>query len=280
MGIAPLYIGINGEETWFASELKALEHCSWFNVFPIGSKYDAISYTLIEPFVPRYDKNLFKILRSSVDGCLNTDVPWGVLLSGGLHSSIISSLTRFCDRPKGYPILHTFSVGLENSIELIACKYISKEIRSVHHKVTFGIEEGLQSIVEAVYIAETHDLNMICKCIPLLILAKHIARAGIKMVLSGLGANEIFSEDTVFTGSIINKCMQSQGITCLVPFLTSSVIHMADAGLSKEKVKEFFKECVPKYSICTVADQRWVEACEQYGENKIRLIYNTVFPGR
>lgn len=280
MGIEPLYIGINGDETWFASELKALSHCSWYNTFPLGSVYNGSFFTTIEHFVPRYENDLFKVLRNSVEECLCVDVPWGVLLSGGLNSSIIGSLTRFCDRPKGYPVLHTFSIGLENSIDLIACKYVAKEIRSVHHEVTFTVEEGLNTMVEAVYVAETSDLNTLSKCIPLLLLAKHVAASGVKTVLSGLGAKEIFSEENLFTGSIINKCMRSQGIQCTVPFLTSSVMDMASAGVDKERMKNFLKDCVPKYTMHTIPNAIWVEACNQYGENKIRLIYNTLYPGR
>lgn len=284
MGISPLHIGIDNGNMWFASELKALDHCSWHNPFPIGSKYDQTTYSLIEQFVPTYDRNLFNVLRLSVDKCLNVQVPWGVpwgvLLSGGLHSSIISSLTRFCDRPHGYPLLHTFSIGLENSIELIACKYVAREIRSIHHKITFTVEEGLNTMVEAVHVAESSDLNTVRKCIPILILAKHIAASGVKVVLCGLGANEIFSDETLFTGNIINKCMRSQGVQCLVPFLTSSVIHMANTGLGRKGMKDFFKDCVPKYTIQTRPDHRWTEACENYGEHKLRLIYNTLYPGR
>ena len=135
-------------------------------------------------------------------------------------------------------------------------------------------------MVEAVYVAETSDLNTLSKCIPLLLLAKHVAASGVKTVLSGLGAKEIFSEENLFTGSIINKCMRSQGVQCTVPFLTSSVMDMASAGVDKERMKNFLKDCVPKYTMHTIPNAIWVEACNQYGENKIRLIYNTLYPGR
>lgn len=280
MGISPLHIGMDDGNMWFASELRALDHCSWYNSFPVGSKYNRTTYSLIEQFVPAYDPNLFNVLRLSVGKCLDIQVPWGVLLSGGLHSSIISSLTRFCDRPHGYPLLHTFSIGLENSIELIACKYVAREVRSIHHKITFTVEEGLNTMVQAVHVAESCDLDTVRKCIPILILAKHIAASGVKVVLCGLGANEIFSDKTLITGNIVNKCMRSQGVQCLVPFLTSSVIHMASAGLNRIKMKEFFKHCVPKYTIQTLPDPTWTEACENYGEHKLRLIYKTLYPGR
>lgn len=280
MGMSPLHIGIEGDETWFASELKALEHCSWHNAFPIGSKYDATSYSIIDPFVERYNRNIFNLLLKSTNACINIGVPWGVLLSGGLHSSIIASITRFCDRPRGYPVLHTFSIGLEDnidSIELIAARKIAREVRSVHHNFTFTIEEGLNTMTEAIYVAETQDITTICKCIPMILLAKHVSNAGIKVVLSGLGASEVFYEG--ITGSIINKCMQMQGVKCLTPFVTTSIIDMVNTGITAENMKILLKDCLPKNYTTTVPNPKWVQACEEYGENKIRLMYNTIYPG-
>lgn len=282
MGVAPLYLGIvitaEGVETWFASTMKGVEHCDWSSSFPRGTVFNGSSYSILpQPRIRR--GNLFNLLRSVVEQYLNIEVPWGVILSGGVNSSIIASLTRFCDRPKGYPMLHTFTIGLVGSKNTAAARLIAKELNAIHHEVLFTLQEGIQAITTVIDTIESADKTTIQKGVPLYILAKYIRKCGVKVVLSGLGAEEIFSlSNKRYTGCIVNKCFASQGIACRVPFLDTSVVHLADKCIDPMEMKQIFKNCVPKEVLLSATNKQWIRACEAYGEHRYELIFNTLYP--
>ena len=281
MGISPLYVGItstpNGTETWFASEMKALLHCDWSNCFPSGTVYNG-TYSILSP-PPVQNGGLFDVLRSVVEQQLRVDVPWGVLLSGGTHSSIVASITRFCTRPKGYPVLHTFTIGLAGSRNIVAARSIANELNAIHHEVLFTPEEGIAQITNTIAAIESADKITVQKSVPLYILAKHIRKCGVKVVLTGLGAEEIFSSSNkLYTKCITNKCMASQGVTSRVPFLDTSIVHLANTRMHPTNLKHFFNDCVPRDVLSSTTNRIWVRACEMYGEHKYTLIFNTLYP--
>lgn len=284
MGISPLYIGIistpEGSETWFSSELKGLQHCDWTNSFPIGTIFNGSTYELLSQPLVRHD-SLFNLLRSAVEKQMRVEVPWGVLLSGGVNSGIIASLTRFCERPQGYPVLHTFTIGIRGSRNIKAARLIAKELQSVHHEILYTPDEGIQELTNVISAIESYDNVLVQKSVPMYILAKYIRRSGIKVVLSGLGAEELFTISSKFyTGCIVNKCMASQGIACRVPYLDTSVVHLADKCTFPTSIRKFFKDCVPRDVIHSTVNRKWVKACEAYGEHRFQLIFNTLFPTR
>ena len=130
-----------------------------------------------------------------------SDVPYGVLLSGGLDSSITSALAKkFAkkrvesddEKDAWWPQLHSFSVGLEGSPDLAAAQKVAKHIETVHHEVTFTVQEGLDAIRDVIYHLETYDITTVRASTPMYLLARVIKSMGIKMVLSGEGADEVF----------------------------------------------------------------------------------------
>ena len=138
---------------------------------------------------------------------LMSDVPYGVLLSGGLDSSITSALakkfssTRIESKGKQsawWPQLHSFSVGLDGSPDLKAAKEVANHIGTVHHEIKFTIQEGLDAIREVIYHLETYDVTTIRASTPMYLMARSIKSLGIKMVLSGEGADELFGDIYIF----------------------------------------------------------------------------------
>lgn len=284
MGISPLYIGIistlYGYETWFSSEMKGLLHCDWYRSFPIGTVYNGIRYSLLTQPDTRC-ASLFNLLRSAVEQQLRIEVPWGVILSGGINSGIVASLTRFCERPTGYPVLHTFTVGVQGSPNLSAARSIAKELHSVHHEVLFTPAEGIEEVTNVIAAIESCDMTLVQASVPLYILARHIRQCGVKVVLSGLGAEEIFTfSNKLYTGCIVNKCMAAHGIACRVPFMDTSVVHLADKSTSPTNIKTFFNDCVPKGVIHSTNNKQWTQACKAYGAHRYTLIYNTLYPNQ
>ena len=149
----------------------------------------------------KYPDKLRTSLEEAVYQQLMTDVPYGVLLSGGLDSSIIAAITKKYSNKRietndsseaWWPQLHSFSVGLQGSPDLKAAKKVSQHIDSVHHEVIFTIQEGLDAIEDVIYSLETYDVTTVRAATPMYLMARVIKSMGIKMVLSGEGADEIF----------------------------------------------------------------------------------------
>lgn len=274
MGIIPLYIGWDQQGTFFvASELKALEgYCNRIETFPPGhylysleSKVpqkwytrDWESYDNVKDNATDLDK-LRKGLEDAVHRQLMSDVPYGVLLSGGLDSSVIAAVTKkFASRrvesndqeKAWYPRLHSFAVGLKGSPDLAAAQKAADHIGTIHHEIHFTIQEGLDAIRDVIYHLETYDVTTIRASTPMYLLARVIKSMGIKMVLSGEGSDELFGgylyfhkapnakefhEETVrklgklhlYDCLRANKALAAWGVEGRVPFLDKEFMDIA-----------------------------------------------------
>ena len=304
IGVVPLYVGGRGHIVYFASELKALSLCDWAQVFPPGSCYDgafhqyraeySIPTSLADPSRVR------PLLHEAVQKRLNMNVPWGVLLSGGLDSTVIAKLVTECLRPEGYPVVHTFSIGLEGSPDLAAASKVAQTLGTCHHPVTFTVEEGLAAIPAVIGAVETYDITTIRASVPMYLLARAIRRAGIKVVLSGEGSDELFAgyaynqfapdaqalaEECVrkmdalhaFDCARANKSCAAHGIECRVPFLDKAVVDWAMNVLSPEQKrwthmeKEVLRDAFPdlpawvvqrrKAQFSDAVGSAWIQAC-------------------
>ena len=215
MGIIPLYIGWDANGTFYvASELKALEGvCTKIELFPPGhylsskdgklTKWyvrDWVDYEAVKENQTSIDK-LHEALEAAVHRQLMSDVPYGVLLSGGLDSSVISAIAKKYAQKRiesgdtqdaWWPQLHSFSVGLKGSPDLAAAKLVANHIGTVHHEIEFTIQEGLDAIKDVIYNLETYDITTIRASTPMYLMARVIKSMGVKMVLSGEGADELF----------------------------------------------------------------------------------------
>ena len=213
-------------------------------------------------------EDLHDALADAVHRQLMSDVPYGVLLSGGLDSSITSALAKkFASmrvetndiQSAWWPQLHSFSVGLEGSPDLAAAQEVAKKIGTVHHEIKFTIQEGLDAINEVIYHLETYDITTIRASTPMYLMARAIKSLGIKMVLSGEGADELFGgylyfhkapnskefhEETVrklnklhqYDCLRANKSLAAWGIEGRVPFLDKEFIEVAMRLNPKDKM--------------------------------------------
>ncbi len=273
MGIIPLYTGYDEHGNLFvASELKALEGvCKTINEFLPGHymySKDGILRKWYSRDWTEYDnvKNnksdiseLRKALEDSVHRQLMSDVPYGVLLSGGLDSSVISAIAKkFAPRrieshdtdEAWWPQLHSFAVGLEGSPDLAAARKVAKHIGTVHHEINFTVQEGLDALRDVIYHIETYDVTTIRASTPMYLLARVIKSMGVKMVLTGEGSDEIFGgylyfhkapdpkslhEETVRKLSKLhlydclraNKSLAAWGVEGRVPFLDKEFMDVA-----------------------------------------------------
>lgn len=273
MGIIPLYIGWDREGTFYvASELKALEGtCTRIEPFPPGHfmtsdtpgfqrwySRDWMEYEAVEG--NETDIGALRTgLEAAVHRQLMSDVPYGVLLSGGLDSSITSAIAkRYAARriesddtaEAWWPRLHSFSVGLEGSPDLEAARKVAEHIGTVHHEVKFTLQEGLDALRDVIYHLETYDITTVRAATPMYLLARVIKSMGIKMVLSGEGADELFGgylyfhkapgprdfhEETVrklgklhqYDCLRANKALAAWGIEGRVPFLDKEFMDIA-----------------------------------------------------
>src|SRR5690606_15530362 len=215
MGIIPLYIGWDVNGTFYvASELKALEGvCVKIELFPPGhylhsrdGQYtrwytrDWMEYENVEHNTSSVEE-LREALEKAVHRQLMSDVPYGVLLSGGLDSSITSAIAKKYSEKRiesddqdvaWWPRLHSFAVGLEGSPDLKAARLVADHLDTVHHEIIYTIQEGLDAIKDVIYHLETYDITTIRASTPMYLMARAIKSMGIKMVLSGEGSDEIF----------------------------------------------------------------------------------------
>ena len=282
MGIIPLYIGWDSDKIFYvSSELKALEGvCNEIELFPPGHYFLSSN----DDYVKWYDrdwreydevknaKSEIKMLRDSLEQAvrrqLMSDVPYGVLLSGGLDSSITSAVAKKYSemriesndkQPAWWPQLHSFSVGLEGSPDLAAAKLVADHIGTIHHEIIFTIQEGLDAIKDVIYNLETYDITTVRASTPMYLMARVIKSMGIKMVLSGEGADEIFGgylyfhkapsprefhEETVrkldklhmYDCLRANKSLAAWGIEGRVPFLDKEFMDVAMSLNPKDKM--------------------------------------------
>eukprot|EP00924_Labyrinthula_sp_SR-Ha-C_P008747 snap_masked-scaffold_2-processed-gene-1.33-mRNA-1 protein AED:0.01 eAED:0.01 QI:0/-1/0/1/-1/1/1/0/602 len=269
MGICPLYIGYRADGAiMFSSELKAIHsQCPSFEIFPPGHYYDS-SLPEGEKFVRYYDpswrtapnniglseEQLLPMVKSAFEKAVQkrmmSDVPWGVLLSGGLDSSLVASVAvKFKNKMPNYPAIHSFSIGLKGSPDLEAAKKVSDFLGTQHHEFVFTVQEGLDVLHEVIYHLETYDVTTIRASTPMYLMARKIKALGVKMVLSGEGADECLAgylyfhkapdgkalhEETVrkldnlhyYDCLRANKAMSSFGVEPRVPFLDKEFLDL------------------------------------------------------
>ena len=313
IGVIPLYIGYDSDGTiYVASELKALEgQCEHYEPFLPGHyaygklkekneklkmtrfyKRDWFDYDAIKNN-PASAEDIREALTAAVKRQLMSDVPYGVLLSGGLDSSIVSAVAeRFSEhriednsQTRAYwPRLHSFAVGLKGAPDLEKARLVAKHIGTVHHEINYTIQEGLDAIRDVIYFIETYDVTTVRASTPMYLLARVIKSMGIKMVLSGEGADEIFGgylyfhkapnaqafhEETVRKLSKLylydclraNKSLCAWGVEGRVPFLDKEFLDVAmrtnpeakmcgpkGSGFEIEKkiVREAFADMLPE----------------------------------
>ncbi|MFV0346054.1 MAG: asparagine synthase B [Bacteroidales bacterium] len=292
IGIIPLYMGWDKEGNFYvASELKALEgYCATIKEFPPGhylhSKEgdepikwwtrDWMDYENVKNNSTSIDE-LRQAMEDAVHRQLMTDVPYGVLLSGGLDSSITSALAKKFSKSRiesddkkeaWWPQLHSFVIGLEGSPDLAAARKVADHIGSVHHEIHYTIQEGLDAIRDVIYHIETYDVTTIRASTPMYLLARVIKSMGIKMVLTGEGADEIFGgylyfhkapnaeefhKETLRKLSKLhmydclraNKSLCSFGVEGRVPFLDKEFMDVAmrlnpaDKMAGKDKIEKY-----------------------------------------
>ena len=303
IGVIPLYIGYDADgKVYVASELKALEgQCDRYEPFLPGHYYWSR-----EPGMKRYYRRdwfsydavkdneasvaaVHDALEAAVKRQLMSDVPYGVLLSGGLDSSVISAIAekyserRIEDDGKErawWPRLHSFAVGLKGAPDLAKARLVADHIGTVHHEINYTIQEGLDAIRDVIYFIETYDVTTVRASTPMYLLARVIKSMGIKMVLSGEGADEIFGgylyfhkaptprafhEETVRKLSKLylydclraNKSLAAWGVEGRVPFLDKEFLDVAmrinpaakmcpGKTVEKRIVREAFADMLPQ----------------------------------
>lgn len=273
IGIIPLYTGLDEDGNFYvASEMKALMPiCKTVEEFPPGHILDSKVGKVEKYYKRNWEQysaikdnftnltNLRESLEESVKSHLMTDVPYGVLLSGGLDSSLISAITqKFASRrieendlsEAWWPKVHSFACGLEGSPDLIAAQKVADSIGTIHHSVLFTEQEGIDALKEVIYHLETYDVTTIRASTPMYLMARKIKAMGIKMVLSGEGADEIFGGYLYFHKAPnaqefheelnrkldklhmfdclrANKSMSAWGIEARVPFLDKNFMDVA-----------------------------------------------------
>lgn len=323
IGVIPLYIGYDKDgKVLVASELKALEgQCDHYEPFLPGHYYysknpgmkryytrDWFEYAAMqnkykiddkqnaaeqlknaEPQEKAAVKEIHDALEASVKRQLMSDVPYGVLLSGGLDSSVISAVAeKFSStrvenggETKAYwPRLHSFAVGLKGAPDLAKARLVAEHIGTVHHEINYTIQEGLDAIRDVIYFIETYDVTTVRASTPMYLLARVIRSMGIKMVLSGEGADEVFGgylyfhkapDAKAFHEEIVrklgklylydclraNKSLAAWGIEGRVPFLDKEFLDVAmgmnpvlkmcpDKTIEKKVVREAFADLLPE----------------------------------
>ncbi len=303
IGVIPLYIGYDSDGTvYVASELKALEgQCERYEPFLPGHYYwsaepgmkryyrrDWMQYEAVRNNVSHVS-DIHDALEQAVKRQLMSDVPYGVLLSGGLDSSVISAIAeKFSERriednsqSRAYwPRLHSFAVGLKGAPDLAKAKLVADHIGTVHHEINYTVQEGLDAIRDVIYFIETYDVTTVRASTPMYLLARVIKSMGIKMVLSGEGADEIFGgylyfhkapdarafhEETVRKLSKLhlydclraNKSLSAWGVEGRVPFLDKEFLDVAmrlnpkdkmcpGSTIEKKIVREAFADLLPE----------------------------------
>ena len=271
IGIVPLYVGWDSAGALhLASEMKALEpYCDKLQEFPPGHYYLGSKKEFVKWYQPKWmtsipskPVSLSKLrqeLETAVKKQLMCDVPYGVLISGGLDSSLIAAIAAKFSRRRiesgdkeeaWWPRLHSFAIGLEGSPDLKFARQVAEYIGSVHHELKFTVQEGIDALRDVIYHIETYDVTSIRASTPMYLMARKIKSLGIKMVLSGEGADEVFGgylyfhmapdakefhEETVrklqklskYDCLRANKSMAAWGVEARVPFLDKDFLDYA-----------------------------------------------------
>ena len=303
IGVIPLYIGHDADGTiYVASELKALEgFCDEYEPFLPGHYFyskegkmkqwytrDWTDYEAVKNN-PASVTDLHDALEEAVHRQLMSDVPYGVLLSGGLDSSVISAIAKKYAAKRietdgasdaWWPQLHSFAIGLKGAPDLIKAREVAEYIGTVHHEINYTIQEGLDALRDVIYFIETYDVTTVRASTPMYLLGRVIKSMGIKMVLSGEGADEIFGgylyfhkapdarafhDETVRKLSKLylydclraNKSLSAWGVEGRVPFLDKEFLDVAmrlnpkakmapGKVIEKKIVREAFADMLPE----------------------------------
>lgn len=303
IGVIPLYIGHDKDGTLYvASELKALEgFCVDYEVFLPGHYYSSKEGKMVRWYKRGwfdYDAvkdnggssdDVKEALEKAVKRQLMSDVPYGVLLSGGLDSSVISAIAEKYSSKRietgskeeaWWPRLHSFAVGLKGAPDLVKAREVANYIGTVHHEINYTIQEGLDAIRDVIYFIETYDVTTVRASTPMYLLSRVIKSMGIKMVLSGEGADEVFGgylyfhkapdakafhEETVrklgklylYDCLRANKSLMAWGVEGRVPFLDKEFLDVAmnlnpqlkmcpGKTIEKKIVREAFSDMLPE----------------------------------
>mmetsp|Transcript_37055 Transcript_37055/g.79032 ORF Transcript_37055/g.79032 Transcript_37055/m.79032 type:complete len:600 (+) Transcript_37055:192-1991(+) len=282
IGKTPLYIGWGNDGSVFvASEMKSIVgECTKFQNFPPGHCYtnkgpNAGKFMRwykpewapeMKPGLPppkeKFQEDVLRhAFEKAVTRRMMSDVPWGVLLSGGLDSSLVASICarNVARRSSSFPKLHSFTVGLDGSPDLVAAKRVAEFLGTIHHAYTYTLEEGADAIREVIRSIETYDVTTIRASTPMYLMSRKIKAMGIKMVLSGEGADEVFGgylyfhkapnvqefyDETVDKISRLhmydclraNKAMSAWGVEPRCPFLDADFLDVAMNIDPKEKM--------------------------------------------
>lgn len=303
IGVIPLYIGYDHDgKVYCASELKALEgFCERYEPFLPGHYYysregemkrwytrDWMEYDAVKDNQTSVSA-VHDALEAAVRRQLMSDVPYGVLLSGGLDSSVISAIAKKYaarrvetdgQKEAWWPQLHSFAIGLKGAPDLIKAREVADYIGTVHHEINYSIQEGLDAVRDVIYYIETYDVTTVRASTPMYLLARVIKSMGIKMVLSGEGADEVFGgylyfhkapdakafhEETVRKLSKLylydclraNKSLSAWGVEGRVPFLDKEFLDVAMCMNPKDKmcpgqviekkiIREAFSDLLPQ----------------------------------
>ena len=333
MGIVPLYTGHDDEGRFFvSSEMKALMPvCRSVEEFPPGHVLDSADGDAVPK---RYYRRAWRdceaataepdpagireALEAAVHRQLMSDVPYGVLLSGGLDSSIVSAVARRYARRRiedddrseaWWPRLHSFCIGLEGSPDLASAATVAEHIGTVHHQFHFTVQEGLDALSDVIHHLETFDVTTVRAATPMYLMARRIRTLGIKMVLSGEGADEVFGgylyfhrapdprsfhDETVrkldrlhqFDCLRANKAMAAWGVEARVPFLDREFLDVAmsidpaakmpGGGIEKRILREAFADYLPPEILWRQKEQfsdgvgySWIDSLKAFAEESV-----------
>ncbi len=290
IGVKPLYFGFDKEDNiYFASEMKSIaDKCEKFEQFPPGHyytkekgfvKYYKPEWEDYKKSVNETDYSLLRIsLTEAVEKRLMSDVPLGVLLSGGLDSSIIASITSRLMKESSEK-LNSFSIGLKNAPDLKAAKYVAEFLGTEHHEINFTVEAGLDALSKIIWHLESYDVTTIRASTPMYFLSKAITEIGIKVVLSGEGADEIFGGYLYFENAPTyidfqketiervkrlstadclraDKSTMAHGLEARVPFLDKSFLDVAMYIKPEDKKQDKVIDKPEKYILRKAFDNR------------------------
>ena len=292
VGVKPLYYGLDERgRIYFASEMKSIaDQCKSFSTFPPGHYYTA-KKGFVKYYRPEYedhenanqalDLNLIrKTLIEATRKRLMSEVPVGVLLSGGLDSSLISAIASRLLGGNGKK-LHSFSVGLDaDAPDNVAARKAAQFLGTEHHEIHFSVEEGVQILEKVIYHIETYDIISVRSGVPMYLLSKAIAEKGIKVILSGEGADEIFGghlyfrnapsaeefqDETIervqklFTADLLraDKSTMAHGLEARIPFLDKDFLDVSIRIKTEEKQPKSYdgvEKCILRKAFNTPED--------------------------
>jgi asparagine synthase (glutamine-hydrolysing) len=281
IGITSLYVGWGRDgSVWFSSEMKCLAtECATFQQFPPGHYYSSKNpgkftryynprfYTAFEavpmqvPTTPFDAATLRDAFVRAVEKRMMSDVPFGVLLSGGLDSSLVAAVAarKIAREGNVWGKLHSFCIGLEGSPDLAAARDVARFLETDHHEFTFTVQEGIDAIGDVIYHVETYDVTSIRASTPMFLLSRKIKALGVKMVLSGEGSDEVFggylyfhkapNREEFFAETVrkiqalhmydclrANKSTMAWGVEARVPFLDRAFLDVSMAIDPKDKM--------------------------------------------